>query len=265
MDIPIPAMSGEPIIKDTFMTDFAKTEKNSIKRLPKRGFYDRETIYQILDEALICHVGFAASGQPYVIPINFARMDDTIVLHGAKASRLLKHIEAGHPVCVEVTIVDGLVLARSVFHHSLNYRSAVVFGTGRLIVDEREKLAALEAIAEHLIPGRWKEARLPNRKELNATSVVSIRIDEASAKIRVGPAVDEEEDYGLPVWAGVLPLQEMPSSPIPDELQSRDVPLPGYIANYSRTRPEMKAAEMQAFENGPNSVSNPKINRRTKP
>src|SRR5574342_333840 len=152
------------------MTDFAKTEKNRINRLPKRGHYDRETIYRILDEALICHVGFVAAGQPYVIPINFARVGDRIVLHGAKASRLLKHIGAGNPVCVEATIVDGLVLARSVFHHSVNYRSVVLFGTGQLVVEEQEKLAALEAVTEHLVPGRWKQARLPNQKELNATS-----------------------------------------------------------------------------------------------
>ena len=224
------------------MTEFAKTEKTSIKRLPKRGHYDRETIYRILDEALICHVGFAEAGQPFVIPTNFARIDDTIVLHGAKASRLLKHVEAGHPVCVEVTIVDGLVLARSVFHHSVNYRSAVVFGRGRLVTDVQEKLAALEAVTEHIVPGRWKEARLPNQKELNATSVVSIRIDEASAKVRLGPPVDEEEDYTLPVWAGVLPLQEMPSSPIRDERQSETVTLPDYVARYSRKPVEEKAA-----------------------
>ena len=220
------------------MTDFAKTQKNSINRLPKRGYYDRETIYRILDEALICHVGFVEAGQPYVIPTNFARLGDTIVLHGAKASRLLKRIEAGNPGCVEATVVDGLVLARSVFHHSVNYRSVVVFGTGHLLRDEQEKLAALEAVTEHLIPGRWKEARRPNQKELNATSVASIRIDEASAKVRIGPPVDEEEDYALPVWAGVLPLQEMPLSPIQDELQSEDVSLPGYIPSYSRTRAE---------------------------
>jgi nitroimidazol reductase NimA-like FMN-containing flavoprotein (pyridoxamine 5'-phosphate oxidase superfamily) len=215
--------------------DFARTDRNRIKRLPKRGQYDRETIYQILNEALICHVGFVDKGQPYVIPINFARVGDSIVLHGAKASRLLKHVEAGHPICVEATIVDGLVLARSVFHHSINYRSVVVFGKGRLVEDEQEKLAALRAVTEHLIPGRWQEARLPNRKELNATSVVSINIEEASAKVRVGPPVDEEEDYALPVWAGVLPLQEMPLAPIHDELQSEEVLLPGYVAAYSRT------------------------------
>ena len=218
------------------MTDFAKTEKNNVKRMPKRGYYDRQTIYRILDEALICHVGFAEGGQPYVVPINFARVDDTIILHGAKASRLLKHIEAGHPVCVEATIVDGLVLARSVFHHSVNYRSVVLFGKGCLVLEEPEKLAALEAVTEHLIPGRWKEARLPNAKELNATSVVSIRIAEASAKVRLGPPLDDQEDYTLPVWAGVLPLKEMPLSPLHDELQSEGVPLPEYIAGYSRQR-----------------------------
>ena len=222
------------------MTDYTKTDKNSIKRLPKRGHYDRQTIYQILDEALICHVGFMVDGQPYVIPTNFARIDDTIVLHGAKASRLLKHVEAGHPICVEATIVDGLVLARSVFHHSVNYRSVVVFGIGRLVTDAREKLGALEAVTEHLIPGRWQEARLPNQKELNATSVVSIRMDEASAKVRVGPPVDEEEDYALPVWAGVLPLRETPLVPLHDELQSEEVPLPEYVARYSRKYAEEK-------------------------
>src|SRR5574342_54975 len=169
--------------KGILMTDFTRTDRNRIKRLPKRGQYDRATIYRILDAALICHVGFVEKRQPYVIPINFARMGDNIVLHGAKASRLLRHIEAGHPICVEATIVDGLVLARSVFHHSVNYRSVVVFGKGRLIEDEQEKLAALQAVTEHLIPGRWQEARLPNRKELNATSVVSIKIEEASAKV----------------------------------------------------------------------------------
>ena len=216
------------------MTQFTKTDKTRIKRLPKRGHYDRETIYHILDEALICHVGFVEKRQPYIIPINFARVEDTIVLHGAKASRLLKHIEAGHPVCVEATIVDGLVLARSVFHHSMNYRSVVLFGKGRAVENEQEKMDALKAVAEHLIPGRWGEARLPDRKEMNATRVVSIKIDEASAKIRVGPPVDEQEDYALPVWAGVLPLQEKPLSPIRDELLAAGISLPDYIAHYSR-------------------------------
>jgi nitroimidazol reductase NimA-like FMN-containing flavoprotein (pyridoxamine 5'-phosphate oxidase superfamily) len=222
--------------KDKYMTQFPKTDLNRVKRLPERGHYDRETIYRILDEALICHVGFAEKGQPYVIPINFARVQDTIVLHGARASRLLKHIEAGYPVCVTATLVDGLVLARSVFHHSVNYRSVALFGKGRPVEDEQEKLVALEAISNHLIPGRWEEARLPNAKEMNATSVVSIQIDEASAKIRVGPAVDEQEDYDLPVWAGLLPMQEVTLPPLRDELLPEDIPLPEYIAGYSRKR-----------------------------
>ena len=237
------------------MTDFAKTEKNNIKRLPKRAHYDRETIHRILDEALICHVGFADRGQPYVIPINFARIGDTIILHGEKASRLLKHVELGNPICVEVTIVDGLVLARSVFHHSVNYRSVVVFGTGRLVTDEQEKLAALEAVTEHIIRGRWKEARPPNQKELNATSVVSIRIDEASAKVRMGPPVDEEEDYSLPVWAGILPLQEIPLAPLQDEFQREDVTVPAYIAGYSRQASAEKTAENQQGNRRPERTS----------
>jgi nitroimidazol reductase NimA-like FMN-containing flavoprotein (pyridoxamine 5'-phosphate oxidase superfamily) len=222
--------------KDKGMTQFPKTNQNRLKRLPERGHYDRETIYRILDEALICHVGFVEKGQPFVIPINFARLEDTIVLHGAKASRLLKHIEAGHPVCVTATLVDGLVLARSVFHHSVNYRSVVLFGKGRPVVEEQEKLAALKAITEHLIPGRWQEARLPNRKEMNATRVVSIQIEEASAKIRMGPAVDEQEDYDLPVWAGLLPMQAVTLPPIRDELLPKEVRLPEYVAGYSRKR-----------------------------
>ncbi len=218
------------------MTQFKKTGKTRIKRLPKRGQYDKETIYNILDEALICRVGFVEDGQPFVIPTNFARVDDTIILHGAKASRLLKHVEAGNPVCVEVTLVDGLVLARSVFHHSVNYRSVVLFGTGYAIDGDAEKMAALEAVTEHLIPSRWQDARRPNRKELDATRVVAIKIEDASAKVRVGPPGDEPEDYALPVWAGVLPLQEVPSTPIRDELQTEPVPLPGYISSYSRKR-----------------------------
>jgi len=216
------------------MSQFPKTERNRVKRLPQRGYYDTETIYKILDEALICHVGLVDNKEPYVIPINFARMDDTIVLHGSKSSRLLKHVEAGKPVCIETTILDGLVLARSVFHHSVNFRSVVLFGTGRTIEDEQEKLAALKAITEHLIPGRWNEARLPNQKELSATQVVSIRIEEASAKIRTGLPGDDEDDYDLPVWAGLLPMQEMSLSPIPDERLKDGVPLPEYIEKYSR-------------------------------
>jgi hypothetical protein len=218
------------------MTDFTKTDRNRVKRKPQRGIYDRETIYRILDEALICHVGFVENKQPYVIPINFARIADTILLHGAKASRLLKHIGRGHTVCMEATLVDGLVLARSVFNHSVNYRSVVLFGRGRTIEEEQEKLAALEAITEHIIPGRWQEARLPNHKEMKATSVVSIQIDLASAKVRSGPPIDDEADYGLPIWAGVLPFHELPLAPVRDQLMRHDLAVPAYVTGYSRSK-----------------------------
>lgn len=216
------------------MAEFEKNEKNRIRRLPKRGIYERESIYQILDEALICHIGFIEDNQPYVIPMNYARLGDTILLHGANSSRLMKATAAGIPVCVEVTIVDGLVLARAVFNHSVNYRSVVLFGKGQVIEGDEEKLAALEAITEHLIPGRWRETRRPNQKELNATSVVAIKIEQASAKLRSGPPVDDEADLGLPVWAGVLPMQEQPLEPVPDSLMNRKIPMPEYIGKYSR-------------------------------
>ncbi|MEZ4559705.1 MAG: pyridoxamine 5'-phosphate oxidase family protein [Caldilineaceae bacterium] len=187
--------------------EFAQDERNRVRRLPARGVYDRATIYAIVDAAPICHVGFAVDGQPYVIPTIHARVDDTIFLHGAKASRLLKHVEAGHPLCVTVTHLDGLVLARSVFHHSMNYRSAMLFGRGELVTDADAKWAALEAITEHVMPGRWADARQPTAKEMSATTVVAMAIESASAKSRSGPPGDDEEDYALPVWAGVLPLQ----------------------------------------------------------
>ena len=216
------------------MTEFLTTDRSRIKRKPERGSSDRATIHQILDEALICHVGFVENGQPYVIPINFARVADGIYLHGAVASRLLKHVGAGHEFCVEVTLVDGLVLARSVFNHSVNYRSVVLFGSGRLVEDEQEKLSALEAITEHLIPGRWRDARPPNAKELKATSVVRIQIEEASAKIRSGPVGDDEEDYALPVWAGVIPLRDTALPPLPDDRLPQGIAPPAYVKDYSR-------------------------------
>ncbi len=220
--------------KEPTMIQSSNTDRNQIKRKPERGQYDRETIYRILDEALICHVGLVENEEPLVIPMNFARMGDTIVLHGAKASRLLKLVAARPTVCVEVTLVDGLVLARSVFNHSINYRSVVLFGTGRLVEEQGEKLAALEAITEHILPGRWQDARLPTPKEMNATSVVSIQIDQASAKVRSGPPGDDEEDYALPIWAGLLPLVEVALAPVPDERMTQDMAVPGYVTRYSR-------------------------------
>jgi hypothetical protein len=174
--------------------------------------------------------------QPVVIPMNYARRDDALILHGAPASRLLKYIQADHPVCVTVTLLDGLVLARSAYHHSMNYRSVVVFGRGRLIEAEEEKLAALEILSEHILPGRWRDARKPNRQELDATAVVSINIESASAKVRTGPPVDDEEDYQLPVWAGVVPIQQQALPPVSDPRLRKEVRVPTYVSQYRRTR-----------------------------
>lgn len=213
------------------LASFEKTKLNTVKRMPERGRYDRETIYPILDAALICHVGFIQDGQPFVIPTIHARHGDSIFLHGAKASRMLKHIAKGEPVCVTVTHLDGLVLARSVFHHSMNYRSATIFGRGQLIEDEAEKLAALAVITEHLMPGRWADARQPTPLELNATTVVELFIESASAKIRNGPPSDDEEDYALPVWAGVLPLRAQWLAPEEDARLRAGIELPSYLQN----------------------------------
>lgn len=216
------------------MTDFPPSERSRVRRLPKRAVYDTDTIYPIIDEALICHVGFVAEGQPFVIPTIHARIGDTIVLHGAKASRLLKHAAAGEPLCITCTIVDGLVLARSVFHHSMNYRSAVLFGRGRLAASDEEKWAALEVITEHVMPGRWADARLPNAVELNATSVILVETEEATAKVRSGPPGDEEEDYALPIWAGVLPSQINFGAPVDDPRLGEGIGVPGYVeAHYA--------------------------------
>jgi nitroimidazol reductase NimA-like FMN-containing flavoprotein (pyridoxamine 5'-phosphate oxidase superfamily) len=176
-----------------------------VKRMPKRGHYDRPTIDAILDEALICHVGFEVEGQPYVIPTLHARVGDRLYLHGSSASRMLRQAASGARMCATVTLFDGLVLARSVFNHSVNYRSVVVFGTATL-VEEDEKLHAIHALAEQLAPGRWDEARQPSQQELKATSIVSLPLDEASAKVRTGREDDDEEDLDLPVWAGVVPV-----------------------------------------------------------
>ncbi len=209
---------------------FPQTEHSRIRRIPERGAYSRETIYPIIDEAPICHVGIIDKGMPVVIPMIHGRVDDTIYLHGAKASRILKQSSTGIPVCVTATLYDGLVLARSLFHHSMNYRSAVVYGTGRQVVEKNEKLKALEAISEHLLPGRWAEARGPNRKEMDATAVVAVEIESASAKTRTGPPVDDEEDYALPIWAGVLPMQTRKLDPVPDPLLRDDIPLSPSVA-----------------------------------
>jgi nitroimidazol reductase NimA-like FMN-containing flavoprotein (pyridoxamine 5'-phosphate oxidase superfamily) len=210
------------------------SDRSRLRRRPDRGSYDRDVIHAILDQAPVCHVGFAVDIQPFVIPTLHGRRDDRLFLHGARASRLLKHAAAGYPLCVTATIVDGLVLARSVFHHSMNYRSVVLFGNGRLLERDDEKLAALYAISEHMLPGRWDDARQPTPKELGATSVIEFAIDEATAKVRSGPPKDDEEDYALPVWAGVLPYRTVAGPPEPDPGRRADVPLPGYLESASR-------------------------------
>ena len=214
------------------MTEFPQTAQNRVRRMPTRGAYDKATIYPIVDEALICHVGLIEAEQPVVIPTLHARDGDQILLHGATTSRLLRYAATGAPLCITVTLVDGLVLARSIFHHSINYRSAVLFGRGVLIEGEAAKLAALERFTEKLIPGRWDDARMPNAVELKATAVVAVTIESASAKIRTGPPKDDEEDYALAVWAGVLPLHQSVGEPLPDPAARTEIRVPDYIVNY---------------------------------
>ena len=212
-----------------------RTKRTELRRLPKRGFHDHQTIYSILDAAFLCHVGFQANGQPFVIPTLYGREADKLYLHGSAASRMLGELEKGVPACVTVTLVDGLVLARSAFHHSMNYRSVVAFGTARKIQDHAQKLRALRIISEHLIAGRWNDVRSPSEKELKATSVLEFSIEEASAKVREGGPLDDEEDYVLPVWAGVVPLHLQVKTPIADSRLAEGIELPQYILQ-SRNR-----------------------------
>lgn len=217
------------------MERFAPTERTTLKRLPKRAEYDCDRVYAILDEAFICHVGFVADGQPVVIPTGYGRIGDVLYIHGSAASRMLRTLGEGIDVCVTVTLVDGLVLARSAFHHSFNYRSVVVFGKARVVTETAEKMAALRAFTEHVIPGRWDEVREPNESELKATTVLALPLREASAKIRTGPPIDDEEDHALPVWAGVLPLRLATSEAINDEQLPPGIALPRYVRDYQRT------------------------------
>jgi uncharacterized protein len=210
------------------------TERSKLRRRPDRGSHEEETIYRILDAAFMAHVGFSINGQPFVIPTLFGRENDTLYIHGSAASRMLHELEAGIKACVTVTIVDGLVLARSAMHHSMNYRSVVAFGCARKIEDPDHKKEALRRISEHLIAGRWAEVREPNEKELKATAVLEFTIEEASAKIRTGGVIDDEEDYSIPVWAGVLPLVQRSEVPIPDARLSPAIQIPEYIHHYSQ-------------------------------
>lgn len=213
-----------------------QTTRTKLKRLPKRGVFERETIYRILDEAFVCHVGFCTEGQPFVIPTSYARIDDRLVIHGSAASRMMRNLSTEIDVCVTVTLVDGLVLARSAFHHSMNYRSVVVFGKARIVTDEAEKHEALKAFTEHIVPGRWDSIRPPTKNELKGTTVLSLSLTEASAKIRAGGPVDDEEDYAMDVWAGVLPLSLTTGAPVADERLKDGVEVSPEVRNYSRKR-----------------------------
>jgi len=205
------------------------TERTQLRRLPKRGVFDRKTIYKILDEGFVCHVGFTISGKTFVIPTGYARVGDRLLIHGSSASRMLRAMSDGIEVCATVTLIDGFVLARSAFHHSVNYRSVVIFGAASLVSGEEEKVEALRAFTEHIVPGRWQEVRLPNKNELAATAVLSLPIQEASAKVRTGDPVDEEEDYALDVWAGVIPLKLRADAPKNDVRLKNGINPPRYV------------------------------------
>jgi uncharacterized protein len=211
---------------------YQATERTRVRRLPERAAYDRDTVHAILDEGFVCHVGFVADGQPYVVPTGYARVGETLYLHGSTGSRL--GLRPGMPVCVTVTLLDGLVLARSAFHHSMNYRSVTLLGRTRLVADPWEKDAALRAFVEHVIPGRSAEVRGGDRRELAATAVLAVPIEEVSAKVRRGDPKDEEEDYALPVWSGVLPLALVPGDPVPDARLDPAVPVPSYVTGWDR-------------------------------
>lgn len=217
------------------MTESAPTRRTQVNRLPKRGDYSKETIHRILDAAFLCHVGFVVDGQPYVIPTGYGRAGDTLYIHGSSASRMLRNLDKGIDACVTVTLLDGIVLARAAFHHSMNYRSVVMLGNAALVEDRGAKNEALRVISEQIIPGRWDAVRLPTDQELKATAVLSMPIDEASAKIRTGPPVDDEEDYALNVWAGVLPLATHTGAPVPDpRLHTGVEGVPDYVLNFRR-------------------------------
>jgi hypothetical protein len=222
-------------LKEIEMPAFERTAKNQVVRAPHRGVYDKEVIYKIIDEALICHVGLVQDNQPFVIPMLHARRDDHLLLHGATTSRLIQYVQSGKAVCVAMTLVDGFVLARSAMHHSMNYRSVVLFGQGHL-VQEEDKMSALAHFTNHLLPGRWDDARQPNAQELQATAVVAIPIELASAKVRTGPPVDDQDDLSLPVWAGVLPIRQQFFPPEDDPGLGENILVPEYIRNYIKRR-----------------------------
>ncbi len=212
------------------------TVKTKLKRIPQRGSFDRATIYEILDEAFVCHIGFTIDEQPVVIPTGYARVGDDLLIHGSAASRMLRAMARDVDVCVTVTLIDGLVLARSAFHHSMNYRSVMIFGKAKVLIGRQEKVAALRAFTEHIIPRRWSEVRQPNEQELKATTVLRLPLQEASAKTRTGDPVDDEEDYALDMWAGVIPLKLSSGEPIADDRMKEGVSIPPSVSNYKCLR-----------------------------
>ncbi len=216
-------------------TSYQPTERTRVRRLPERGVYDRATVHAILDEGFLCHVAFTVDGQPYALPTGYARVGETIYLHGSSGSRL--GVRPGMDVCVTVTLVDGLVLARAAFHHSFNYRSAMVLGRTRLVTNPKEKDEALSALVEHIVPGRGADVRPGSSKELAATAVLAVPLEEASAKVRCGDVKDDDADYSLPVWAGVLPLAFVPGDPVPDSRLDPAITAPPYVAAWQRGSP----------------------------
>ncbi|MGA8263357.1 MAG: pyridoxamine 5'-phosphate oxidase family protein [Ignavibacteriaceae bacterium] len=214
------------------MSEPQPTERTKVNRLAKRGFYDKATIFSILDEGIICQVGFIFNGRPFIIPTAYVRLNDFIYIHGAKSNQMINAINNGSEACFTVTLLDGYVLARSAFHHSMNYRSVVMFGKGKIVEDQQEKINALKAFTEHVMPGRWDDVRKPSEKELYATGVLRFPIEEASAKIRTGPAVDDKDDYELNVWAGVLPVKTMFAEPQRDERLKKEIVEPDYLLNF---------------------------------
>jgi nitroimidazol reductase NimA-like FMN-containing flavoprotein (pyridoxamine 5'-phosphate oxidase superfamily) len=211
---------------------YQRTERTTLRRLPERAAYDRQTIHAILDEGFICHVGFVADEHPHVIPTGYVRVGETLYLHGSSGSRL--GLRPDMPVCVTVTLLDGIVLARAAFHHSFQYRSVVVLGRTRLVTDTDEKEAALSALVDHIVPGRAADVRGGDRKELSATVVLALPLQEVSAKVRTGDPKDEEEDYDLPYWAGILPLALEPGRPVPDPRLTPGMTVPSYVTSWSR-------------------------------
>ncbi len=214
----------------------APSTRTRLVREADRAVYDRAAAYRILDEGFICHVGFVVDGQPFVIPTGYGRVGDNLYIHGSAASRMLRRVDEGVALCVTVTLLDGLVLARSIFNHSMNYRSVVILGMARAVNDPTEKLEALRLLSEHILPGRWVESRQPNEKELRATLVMRLPIEEFSAKVRQGPPVDDEEDYAFSTWAGVIPLEMVAGKPVSDSRLRAEQPVPRYAANYSRKK-----------------------------